>query len=241
LAASVKVTGLVIGGAFLAAVLVYNKVVCTGRNRFRWTSLIIPGLVALMVIYLLNPYFWPSFGDFRIAVAASEVKSLLTNLRQGNLDAEGIRERYPHLSNVGRLAEFPGQFIRWKRLMKIQAKSTGAGWNKSRLVSIHKQLFLHFSTFPMEWMFFVIGLVYLGRSMCNSLRNKCYSACSIVLVFFFINYALIVFFLELNWDRYYLSTIAASAVVVAFGLVESVTFVSRRLFTLSRFLTRKSD
>ena len=59
------------------------------------------------------------------------------------------------------------------------------------------------------------------------------SSWSIPLLYFLVDYLFIVLAMRLNWDRYYLPTIIAGKIIVAYGMVEvgrhvyKVTWLSR--------------
>ena len=61
--------------------------------------------------------------------------------------------------------------------------------------------------------------------MITSLRNREVLLWNIPLFYFAVNYFFILLLLKLNWNRYFLPSIMASALIIAGGVYESIIFI----------------
>jgi 4-amino-4-deoxy-L-arabinose transferase-like glycosyltransferase len=228
LASSVKITGLLVGGLYLFAVILYKKFVCDMKVKDAIECLATFAISALSIIYLLNPYFWPSLKEISIGETIQEVAAYSKEKpseRQGK-EIQNTLNEYPQLSNFSRVLEFPLMFPRWKRLMDEQLiENKSAQWGENRLSTFHETFFGKSSTFPKESYFLVLGIILLGRKLINSLYTKTLSESAVPLLYFGVNYVFILLFMRINWDRYYLPTVIASKIIVAAGICEGCRLI----------------
>lgn len=225
LACSIKVSGIVLGGLFFLTVVIYKGIISKLEIREITLYSTVFCFSAMAVIYTLNPYFWPSFKEIRGKATLRELRALSEEVVTAKLQTEGIRERYPQLSDLSHVLEFPMLFIRWNSYMKLQSSIPSASWHGNRFKTLHREIFASYSSFPLEWIFLCIGTVSYCMKIGVSLKNKKVTLWSIPFLYFLINYLFILTFAKLNWGRYYLPTVAASRIVVAGGIYEVVTQV----------------
>lgn len=237
LAGAVKVTGILIAGCLFLAVVLYEGILGKLQKRDIALSITLFSLLSVLTVYVLNPYFWPSFNAINAKAIIYEFQSLSKELAAGEV-RESIRERYPQLSNLSNILEFPNMFLRWKHLMESQKTVfKSASWNGNRFASLHQRLAgaivqkiggleaahrLH-PSFLLEWILLIIGIATCCNALGSSLSNKEIAPLFIPFLYFVINYAFILTFLELNWSRYYLPTVIASKVLVAVGIYQVTT------------------
>lgn len=225
LACSVKITGLLLAGLHFVLIILYIKMTCRlpMKNAIQYLAAFL--FSALMVIYLLNPYFWPAFREIRGGQVIKEVKTIYKEVKSGEIKNENMQEKYPQLSNLSHPLEFPYMFVRWNNLMEQQINHDPKGWKEHRLKLNCNNLFIAFSTFPLEWCFLCIGLFFYGRNIVNAFYNKELIESFSPFLYFLVNYVFILMFMKLNWDRYYLPTIIASKLIVAAGIYETYTLI----------------
>jgi 4-amino-4-deoxy-L-arabinose transferase-like glycosyltransferase len=233
LACLVKVTGIVIGAALIAVVVLYAALMRQVNRREIVLSLALFSGLSLSVIYLGNPFFWPSLrildGKALIAETGSlarEIGGIREGLATGTLKRSDVKERYPQLCNLSHLLEFPHLFLRWNRLMEEERTMESASWHGNRLVSLHRQLLFRHSSFPFEWIVLGIGIATCWKGVRASWGRREVAVVAVALSLFAINYGFILAVLKLNWDRYYLPTVIASQVVTAIGIHAAATGAS---------------
>ena len=221
LAAAVKITGIIIGGGVFLAVVLYEGLLGKLQKRDIALSIALFSMLSVLTIYVLNPYFWPSFNAINGKAIIYEFQSLSKELAAGEVRGSGIRERYPQLSNLSRMLEFPNMFLRWRSFMREQQTVwKSASWNGNRFASFHERLLLNYSSFLLEWIFLIVGMAACCSALRRSLSTREIAPLVIPFLYFVINYAFILTFMELNWGRYYLPTVIASKVLVAVGIYE---------------------
>lgn len=258
LASSVKITGLVLAGLHFFLIILTIKLIyrLSLRNVIQYLAVFCSS--ALIIIYLLNPYFWPDFSDINTEQLIKEVKTLYSEANPEALKTETLLDKYPQLSDelyqkplidskvslqaaefmvmanlppmledypqLSKLShplEFPKLFIRWKNLMNIQLGYWPLGWKENRSNLNNDNLFIEYSTFPLEWCFLCIGMYFYGRKIVSAFLNGQAIESFSPFLYFVINYVFILAFMKLNWDRYYLPTIIAGKIIVAVGVYET--------------------
>jgi len=247
LACSVKITGVMIGVLMFMALIVYKGFMARLEKRKIVSYFIVFFFSSLFMIYLLNPYYWPSYKEINAKALIEELKIVsedLPNLKIQKADpiGENIKERYPQLSNLSHLLEFPRLFLTWDYFMNRLA--TGASgvpfeynrlWQGNRVYTLHKTLFLEYSSLAslshifsnkkagliyvmggIEGVFLCIGVMLCCIRIYTLLRERKVAFCMPPLLFFLVNYFFILIFQNVNFDRYYLPTIIAGRIIVAF-------------------------
>jgi 4-amino-4-deoxy-L-arabinose transferase-like glycosyltransferase len=224
LAGAVKITGIIIGGSLFLAVVLYKGILGKMERRDVALSIAVFSFLSVSTIYLSNPYFWPSFSAMNGKAISYELHSLSKELATGKVKGSGIRERYPQLSNLSNVLEFPNMFLRWRSYMRDQrAFWKSASWNGNRFASFHQRLLIEYPSFFLEWIFLVIGIATCYSALRSSLSTKEIDLLVIPFLYFVVNYVFILTFMELNWSRYYLPTVIASKVLIAVGIYEVTT------------------
>jgi len=93
-----------------------------------------------------------------------------------------------------------------------------ASWNDNRFASFHQRSLLNYSSFFLEWIFLIVGIAACCSAFRRPLSTREIAPLLIPFLYFVINYAFILTFMELNWGRYYLPTVIASKLLVAVGI-----------------------
>jgi hypothetical protein len=107
-------------------------------------------------------------------------------------------------SDMWRLMGFPEMLLAWNRYMTFQDDVLGLGvWSGNRLIDIHQSIFVEYSNLPIN-VFFFVGLVVCIRSSLIAVRQGVCDVRIVPVVYSLGQYALLLGFLRLNWDRYYL-------------------------------------
>ena len=215
LAASVKVTGIVIAAAIFLLLLLYLTLL--RRTPLRGAVVPVSAFfaVALSLIYGLNPWFWPP----RPGTAAQAAQTAPPPTGRGALGAsQALKRRYPQLAHLSPLLRFPRLFRRWDRYMQRQTVIPSASWEGNRFRMLHRRLFRDYVTFPGEWVFLLAGLGWGAARVRASWRKREPDPFAVPLVFFLVNYVFILLFMKLNWERYYLPTVIAARILVACGM-----------------------
>jgi hypothetical protein len=240
LAASVKIMGVLIGGLLFLSLFIYKCFFSPIKKTAFLSHLMIFGLAALSVIYILNPVFWPSFQKINASEIIKESVAIVTHYRDIYRDtkaitespssknlrafAEAYGERYPQLFNLSHVFIFPGLFLKWKFEMNQRAR-TNDTWEGSRFATFHRNLFVTYESFPFEWILVSVGILSMGAKLYFSLRTKEPTPWIIPLLYFVINYLFILGFMKMSWSRYYLPTVIATKMVVGLGVADLVSFV----------------
>ncbi len=225
LASSVKITGLLLAGLHFVLIILYIKMTCKLPIKNAIQYLAVFFFSALIIIYSLNPYFWPSFKEINGEQVIKEVKTIYSEVKTGEMKTENMQEKYPQLSNLSHPLEFPYLFVRWNKLMDNQLKNYAWTWKENRLRVLHESLFIGLSTFPLEWCFFCIGMFFYGRTCVNAFHKRQLIKSVSPFLFFLVNYVFILAFMKISWDRYYLPPIIASKLIVAAGIYQTYTLI----------------
>lgn len=217
LAAAVKVTGILVGGLVFAGLLAYVAALrrLPLRTALRASALFL--VVAVAVVYLLNPFFWPDWQQLDAAALLHDARSLLAAAASGQLGAAPISQAFPQVGHLTHIIEFPQMFLRWRAFMHTQL-SIGA-WTEPRLLAIHRSLFANLAAFPFEWVLLLIGAAAAGRRVIAAWRRAQPAPALAPLAFFAVNYLFVLFLVQLNWPRYYLPAAVAGKLLAANGIV----------------------
>ncbi len=217
LAAAVKVTGIIVGGLVFLALLTYivARRRVSGRAALRYAALFTA--VAVITVYLLNPFFWPDWRYFNAAALLAETRSLLTAAAAGQKPAGQISQSYPQVGNLAHLIEFPQMFVRWRDFMQTQLPI--GDWTQPRLLAIQRSLFVDLAAFPYDWVFLIVGCAAAAGRVVKAWRQREAAPVMAPLVFFGVNYLFILLFVRLNWPRYYLPSAVAAKLLIAVGIM----------------------
>ena len=217
LAAAVKVTGIVVGGLIFLALLIYIVALrrISGRAALRYAMLFT--VVAVVTVYLLNPFFWPNWQQFDAAALLREARSLLTAAAARQLPAGQVSQSYPQVGNLAHLIEFPQMFLRWRGFMQTQLPI--GNWTQPRLLAIHRSLFVDLAAFSFDWVFLIVGCAAATGRVLKAWRQRETAPVAAPLIFFVANYLFVLFFVRLNWPRYYLPSAVAAKLLIAVGVM----------------------
>lgn len=143
LASSVKITGLAIGACLVSAVLIRGIVGGFVRRGDATRVLTAFGLSSVLVVYGLNPSFWPTARVFDAGDLLRELGALSRAAAGGEVNAFMDSNAHPQLSNIGVIRNFPQLFIGWSRFMEAQAQRLpdAQNWRGNRLATLHFALF----------------------------------------------------------------------------------------------------
>jgi hypothetical protein len=239
LACSVKITGILLGAGLFLLTALHRYRMRRSEKREIALMLAIFSLCSLATVYALDPVFWPSWQAVRVSAVFEEAGSftgeVLTSRRLPlNHDDLAIADkRYAQLRNLANTLEFPALFLRWNRSMQRQLGR--ANWHGNRTLSVHRSLFslapplqpsdsdgdtlnvagVLYVVFAGVGIFFVTGKRRLAISESRDDSHI------IPVVYLLVNYLLILIFLKLNWNRYYLPTTVALDLIVAAGIYGS--------------------
>jgi 4-amino-4-deoxy-L-arabinose transferase-like glycosyltransferase len=232
LASSVKIIAVLVGGLYFFLVILYKKFVCDLKTKDAVKCLAAFSFSSLFIVYLINPYFWPSFKEISIRETIQEVANYSKERGGREMQKEKFRSEYPQLSNFSHVLEFPLMFVRIKQIGEEQVKGIkSAQWGENRLDTFKETFFRESSSFPKESYVLVLGIILLGSQLINSIYRKELSESALPLLYFGANFVFILLFMTVNFDRYYLPTVIASKLVVAAGIYEAsklIWFVLRR-------------
>jgi len=199
LTASVKPSGFLLGVPLFVGVAAYRLGVGRGYKRSEngrvfFVSVTTFMIATLVVIYALNPTFWPS-----------------------------------GLSDIWRLLGFPQVLFAWDRYMAFEDVGLGLGeWNGYHFVDIHRSIFVEYSDLAID-LLFLLGLLSCTRRWLVSMRRGVADVSFVPVAYFLCNYGLLICFLRLNWDRYYLPVEISMRVIAAIGIAELAVNVLKRI------------
>ena len=232
LACSVKITGLVIVGATFLLALLHRYDFRIRMSWREWKEFAgIAGLFlccALLTVYALNPYFWPSWKDMHTRGVAREIGAMVQEKISGK-STEG-NGGYPNLRELARPLEFPRLYRRWKELM--QGQQAIHEWRHNRLLTIHAMLRSKDLNPPGEFLFVGLGIWVLLWKRGTGCLSAPDGSRMVSLYYLFVNYIFILLFIQLNRPRYYLPTLAASHVIAAVGIYAALSYARRALWRL---------
>ena len=237
LAASVKVTGVLVGGFYFCVYALFEKLFMKPSKFF--APVIAFACSALIVIYLMNPAFWIPVSSLKPGEIAQESKTLaraLVERFKGDKTAIQV-DQYPQLENLFRFSQV---FLEWNHVMKEQQENISKGiWKLNqqefgmtiedqilkggikRVEKINKMFFYLFSPFPFVGILFLIsGLaVCIWETVKKISEDRSIPPCAALFFFFVANYVFILGTLKLNWDRYFLTTVVSAQMIAGLGLV----------------------
>lgn len=262
LACSVKVTGLIAGGLLFVLVAGWRFYTRRSGRREMFVSLALFAVFTMVTVYALNPLFWPSVREMRGGAIVQELRSLSETVVASksipwhSRNAFLADNRYPQLENLSHPLELPLLFPRWRHMMLEQQSRGWDNWDGPRLISLHKAL-IEFSipavvrsrgnlivtscVSGLFILFAAMGMASLLHAgpLKRSFRGD--DSRRVLLLYFLANYLLIVLFMKLNWDRYYLPTIIALELVVALGIYEVVVRGYHYIASYSRPVSLRSQ
>jgi hypothetical protein len=246
LACSVKITGILLGTGFFLGVTGWRFWRVRAGKKEMALTLAAFFVFCLSTVYILNPFFWPSWNQMNGGEVVRELKSFSHDVSTKKIilwhrqDLQQAAFDYPQLRNLSHPAEFPLLFGRWNHELRRHLDAGLANWNGNRLVRLHETLFqlsvplapASDASLAVNRVSLVVnGVAFLLAAL--TVAGVCFLALSgrsngthvVLLVCLCVNYLLIVLFMGLNWDRYYLPTMISAELVAAVGLYE----VARRV------------
>jgi len=254
LAYSVKISGIVVGSSLFLLVAALSRFVRRSGERKGPPILTIFSLWTLFTVYVLNPFFWPSWQDIRINAVFGEVRSLFAEMvASKGIPAGFDRGRYPQLINLSHVLQFPHSFQRFARELQMQADLGRGNWPPgNHLVTVHKELLWQLSqpgtvlseNLILTYAVGFIATILMGLGMLfvlpKSQRAVSYERDGshiVPLLYLVVNYLLIVLFMKDNYDRYYLPTVIAVYLISAvglYGVVERTLLLFHATFGLGK-------
>ncbi len=241
LACSVKITGLLLGTGFFLGVTAWRFWrTSTGKKEMALT-LAAFFACCLGTVYILNPFFWPSWNQMKGGEVVQELESFSHDITTKKInpfhrrDLEQAAFDYPQLRNLSHPVEFPLLFGRWSHELRRHLDAGLANWNGNRLVRLHETLFqLSVPLAPasdnslavngvsriVNVVAFLLAVLTVAGVYFLTLSSRSNDTHVVLLVALCINYLLIALFMGLNWDRYYLPTMISAELVTAVGIYE---------------------
>jgi hypothetical protein len=254
-ATSVKIMGLTIGILFFLSLCFYKSFFHAIRKTEFVSYLMIFGLASTVVIYVLNPVFWPSFRQMDASAIIRESVAITKNFNGIYRDTRAITaspsgknvkefveaysDQYPQLFNLSHVFIFPGLFFKWNFEMNQRARAEDT-WEGKRFMVFHRNLLVTYASFPFEWIFLAIGIASISRRIYFSLRTGEPTFWIIPLAYFIVNYGFIIALMKVNWDRYYLPTVIATQMVVGVGLFETARTATEQIVRWAGALRKAS-
>jgi 4-amino-4-deoxy-L-arabinose transferase-like glycosyltransferase len=220
LACSIKITGITVGFIFFSCLIIY--MFCMGRDRVSQALLLLIGfcLSCLLVVWALNPYFWPIVSQDSRTQAMLEKSQQVENKNDiySNLILDSLKQHSSLMNS--RIMQFPRMFFRWRNVYLQLKKSGSDWWLEARFTTLNRHLFVFYSTFWGSFFFLGVGIVWTFQRLLASLKTKKIDPCAVALVYFLANYLFILAFMVLNWERYYLPTLLAGNILTAAGILQ---------------------
>jgi hypothetical protein len=131
------------------------------------------------------------------------------------------------LADIWRLFGFPEMLLAWDRYMAYQDVTLGLGqWSGNHFVDIHRSILVRYSNAAVN-ILFVVGLLFCARRCVVSMRRGIADVSFVPVAYFICNYALLICFLRLNWDRYYLPLEVSMRILAGIGIVGLGTVMLR--------------
>lgn len=195
LACSVKITGILLGSALFAAIVFYVY----GSSGLGWKQ----GLKHRNEIKYSLILF--------AGVALGTVYGLNPNF-------------WPvfhlHSLSLQPMWNFPQMFIDLSNLMESQKDAPSASWLGDRPLTLNRELFLTYATFPGEWFLCGLGFAASSKIIYAAWKRGEATGSALPMLYFVVNFGFIFMFQKLNWDRYYLPTVIATQILAAVGVCE---------------------
>ncbi len=238
LACSVKVTGIVLGSCYFLAVLIYRMWLQPFGYKLPIKSLVAFTLSSMMTVYFLNPFFWISTEVFNLPALGQEVSLAISDAaRTPPIDFLQTRELYPQIENLSHPLEFVQVVLFWNDFLKQLETSPSAQFHGNRLIVLQQELFSTHSSFPFEWLLLLAGICGCLLETIRSALAHRLNSMAVPVVFFMTNYFCLVFFVHINWDRYYLPAEIATQAVCAIGLGSLARLLLSLLHRQTKFRT----
>lgn len=194
----------------------------------------------MFTIYTLNPNYWPRFSGFNAAEMNQELHALFVEkkgvpyvnnrsykigifLLSKNFQRTEIRDAYPQFSStILPLAEYFLLPARWNQL--YESLNRRHSYLKPGRESVSYNIFVGYRAVFAEAFFLIVGLVYCIRQTWKAIIQEKAEPLMILLTFFWLY--LIFVFLTLKFDaaRYYLPSVAISAIISGIGLSVSLEY-----------------
>ena len=244
LAASVKITGLPLMLGIFGLPLAVAVITRRQSLKFAVPQVLLFVVPALLVVYWLNPVFWPQLQGFSLPAMGQEIASLVDRITHGAYQAGSGQFQQINLLKfelTKSVTAFPKLFLQWNDFLKVQAAEPANHWPGNRLLVLHYNLLVTYATFPFESGLLLIGLLVSAVHVLRQLKQGRLSPLWWPLSAFVVHYVFIVLFMVLNWDRYYLPLIIVSKVMVAIGIVESACWLWRHAPRFAQLARRKLE
>lgn len=236
IAASVKTAGVLIGGLHLLFLIAYRTHTCALKTRCGLAHAAAFLCSALAVIYLLNPYFWPSLEELTWPALVRQGKSLCNELVSPTARGLPIRES-PSDKDLGGIVEFPYMFLRWNCLANSRIDHRDV-WRKHRMSILHRKLFMDHATFRLEFGVLLVALSIIVRRIIAGLRNRQVTVSAAPALFLLANYLFVIGLLEADWERYFLPAVTAIQIVVGIGAAEAI-LAAHKALCARRLISKK--
>jgi len=234
LACSVKITGILLGAGFFLGATGWRFWRARAGEKEMALTLAAFFFCCLSTVYVLNPFFWPSWNQMSGSEVVREWKSLSHDVTTQKIipwhrgDLEKAAVDYPQLRNLSHPLEFPLLFGRWNHEMRRHLDRGMANWNGDRLVRLHETLFqlsvplamASDNSLVVNGVAFLLVALTVAGVYFLALSGRSNGTHVVLLVALCVNYLLIVLFMKINWDRYYLPTMISVELVAGVGLYE---------------------
>jgi hypothetical protein len=199
-------------------ILVYVLLVDEWRMRQGLQALVLFSISAVAVVYLVNPFYWPSVAGVSSGDLVDEFRQFTSESgRIGTLLAGLPQERYPQLAQLARPLGFPLAFPRYSLVHDRQALLFPASSVSGVLEKSHVVLVV-LSQVPLLWTMLLAGLGISSRRLWLSYQQSMASPIIGPLAFFLANYLIVLLFMKVNWPRYYLPTSVGAILLVGIGI-----------------------
>jgi 4-amino-4-deoxy-L-arabinose transferase-like glycosyltransferase len=241
LACSVKITGLLLGTGFFLGLTGWRFWRARAGTKEMALTLAAFFVCCFGTVYLLNPFFWPSWNQLRGSEVVREAKSFSHDVSTKKIvlwhrqDLSQATFDYPQLRNLSHPVEFPLLFGRWNHELRRHLDAGLANWNGNRLVRLHQTLFqlsvplgpdpdngsvADVAGLAVNGVAFLLAVLTVAGVYFLAVSARSKGTNVVLLVALCVNYLLIVLFMGLNWDRYYLPTMISVALVAGVGFYE---------------------
>lgn len=235
LATSVKVTAIVTLSIYTIALLgtlVYLKRAGIRRAAAGFGVYLV---AALVVIFALDPFFWPDLSAIDLDAAAEEVTlvrdpasagvswndedSLWKSMTETELDYSVVRAKAPHLRAMLRPLEYPLLYPRWGRLFE----ALGQRFPRNSTWEIVRESLTGHTSSMFEVALFALGFYVTAKATVASLRNGVAPAALAILAYVTIQLAFLIYALPVGgMARYVLPFLVVSKVLVALGMLAAL-------------------
>jgi hypothetical protein len=175
---------------------------------------------------------------FNLPALGQEVSLAISDAaRTPPIDFLQTRELYPQIENLSHPLEFVQVVLFWNDFLKQLETSPSAQFHGNRLIVLQQELFSTHSSFPFEWLLLLAGICGCLLETIRSALAHRLNSMAVPVVFFMTNYFCLVFFVHINWDRYYLPAEIATQAVCAIGLGSLARLLLSLLHRQTKFRT----